>query len=395
DDFDNYIDGDDETYQDYVGDMGGVTDSPQITLNALYGLNFYQTMRVRGTVGKQVVHQLVDCGSTHNFFRHSHSQEAGMESVGSISAKVEQVLTQFDKVFEVTKDLPPQRSHDHQIPLMPNTLPINVRPYRHPPNQKDAIEVKDKFPILVIEELIDELNGSVVFFKLDLRSRYHQIRMNKDDIFKTAFRTYEGHYKFFVMPFGLIDAPSTLQKEHCDHLAQVLQVMKENTMYLKRTKCYFAVPQVEYLGHTISAQGVSIDPSKIEAIQKLPIPLTLKQLRGFIGLTGYYRSGVWDKVKDSCKNDLDTQNLIKSLEHHSYKGNKYSWTGEILKRKGKVVVGNDLKLKKKLVRHFHDEAIGGHSGAHVTMKKLGSLFYWKGLKKIVKQMIRDCNVCQR
>ncbi|GJY94661.1 putative mitochondrial protein [Tanacetum coccineum] len=70
-------------------------------------------------------------------------------------------------------------------------------------------------------------------------------------------------------------------------------------------------------------------------------------------------SSVWDKVKDSWKNDMDTQNLIKSLEHHSYKSNKYSWTGEILKRKGKVVVGNDPELRKKLVHHFHDEAIGG------------------------------------
>ncbi|GJR06393.1 retrotransposable element Tf2 [Tanacetum coccineum] len=84
-------------------------------------------------------------------------------------------------------------------------------------------------------------------------------------------------------------------------------------------------------------------------------------------------SGVWDKVKDSWKNDLDTQNLIKSLEHHSYKGNKYSWTGEILKRKGKVVVRNDPELRKEL----------------------GSLIYWKGLKKMVKQMVRDCDVCQR
>ncbi|GKE29054.1 retrotransposable element Tf2 [Tanacetum coccineum] len=72
------------------------------------------------------------------------------------------------------------------------------------------------------------------------------------------------------------------------------------------------------------------------------------------------------------KNDLETQNLIKSLEHHSYKGNKYSWNGEILKRKGKVVLGNDLELRKELVQHFHDEAIGGHSGAHVDMKKLGA-----------------------
>nr|GEU83110.1 putative mitochondrial protein [Tanacetum cinerariifolium] len=88
-------------------------------------------------------------------------------------------------------------------------------------------------------------------------------------------------------------------------------------------------------------------------------------------IVSFVSSGVWDK------------------------GNKYSWTGEILKRKGKVVVGNDPELRKKLVQHFYDEAIGGHFGAHVTMKKLGSLFYWKGLKKMVKKMIRDCDVCQR
>nr|GEX14628.1 gypsy/Ty3 retroelement polyprotein [Tanacetum cinerariifolium]GEX15581.1 gypsy/Ty3 retroelement polyprotein [Tanacetum cinerariifolium] len=353
DDFDNYIDGDDETYQDCVGDMVRVTDSPQITINALSGLNSYQTMRVRGRVGKQVVHILIDCGNTHNFLDIHTTKKLGcrlakttlmqvlvdngkrmmstyvcpdlkwslqnevfisdvmllplggcemMESVESVSAEVEQVLTQFDKVFEVPKDLPPQRSHDHQIPLMTNTPPINVRPYKHPPNQKDAIEV---------------------FFKLDLRSGYHQIRMKEDDICKTTFTNHEGHYKFLVMPFGLTNAPSTFQspmntvfkaflrkfmlvsfddiliysknlEEHCDHLAQVLQVMKNKTLYAKRTKCYFAVPQVEYLGHIISAQGVYTDPSKIKAMQKWPIPSTLKQLRWFLGLTGYYRRFIKD-----------------------------------------------------------------------------------------------------
>nr|GEX48691.1 hypothetical protein [Tanacetum cinerariifolium] len=541
DEFDNYIDGDDETYQDCVGDMVGVTDSPQITLNGISGLNSYQTMRVRGRV--------------------------------------------------VLKDLPPQRSHDHQITLMPNTPPINVRPYRHPPNQKDAFVgmVKELMDSGVIRGSQSPSSSPIVMVKkkdgtwrmcIDYRQlNKHTVKdkMKEDDICKTAFRNHESHYEFLVMPFGLTNVPSTFQslmntvfkaflrrfmlvffddiliyiknlEEHCDHLAQVLQVIKDNTLYAKMTKCYFDVSQVEYLGHIISAQGVSTDPSKIEAIQKWPIPSTLKQLRGFLGLTGYYRrfikdyasisqplvaltkkdafkwnpsgelayhklkeamvkalvlalanfeqkfvveadasgkvievvlcqnghpiaywsktlhfkirtdhfslkylrnqklttsfqfkwlpkllgydyeivykkgsenvvadalsrmdssgellqisvssvsSGVWDKVKDSWKNDLDTQNLIKSLEHHSYKGNKYSWTGGILKRNGKVVVGNDLELRKELVQHFHDEAIGGHYGAHVTMKKLGSLFYWKGLKKMVKQMIRDCNVCQR
>ncbi|GJU50922.1 putative mitochondrial protein [Tanacetum coccineum] len=438
--------------------------NPQITLNALSGLNFYQTMRVRGKVGKlakttpmQVlvvngqrmmstyvchdlkwslqnevftsdvmllplggcemvlgIQQLVLRGMNNTHVQRLLKQAelssmalcvypvqlCQMESVGNVSAEVEQVLTQFDEVFEVPKDLPLQRSHDHQIPLMPNTPPINVRPYRYPPNQKDAIKgmvkelmdsgvirvsqcsflspivivkkkdgkwrmcidyrqlnkhtVKDKFPIPMIEELIDELNGSVVFSKLDLRSKYHQIRMKEDDICKTAFRTHEGHYEFLVMPFGLTNAPSTFQslmnivfkaflrkfvlvffddiliysknlEEHCDHLAQVFQVMKDNTLYAKSSVCYFSVPQVEYLGHIISAQGVSTDPSKIEAMQKWLIHSTLKHLRGFLGLTGYYRRFIKDYASINqplvalTKKDAFKWNPSAELAYHKLK----------------------------------------------------------------------------
>ncbi|KAL6181862.1 hypothetical protein ACLB2K_048510 [Fragaria x ananassa] len=181
--------------------------------------------------------------------------------------------------------------------------------------------VNDKYPIPVVDELIDEVHGAGVFTKLDLRSGYHQIRMAEGDIKKTAFRTHFGHYEFLVMPFGLTNAPSTFQsvmneilrkylrkcvlvffddifiynismEDHLVHLQLVFEELLQHSLKIKESKCSFGVEQVEYLGHVISSKSVTVDLSKISCIRKWEKPKILKGLRGFLGLASYYRKYV-------------------------------------------------------------------------------------------------------
>ncbi|GKC03170.1 putative mitochondrial protein [Tanacetum coccineum] len=120
--------------------------------------------------------------------------------------------------------------------------------------------------------------------------------MSVDGVAKTAFKTHHGDYEFLVMPFGLTNAPSTFQalmneslEEHVIHLRAVLEVMRKHQLYAKLSKCVFGTGQVEYLGHVISAKGVSTNPAKIKAMEDWHVSSNVKQLRRFLGLIGYYR----------------------------------------------------------------------------------------------------------
>jgi hypothetical protein len=178
--------------------------------------------------------------------------------------------------------------------------------------------VRDMFPILVVDELLDELRGARFFTKLDLRTGYHQVRMHAEDIEKTTFRTHHRHFEFLVMPFGLTNAPTTFQalmndvlqdficvfvfvffddilifsdswSSHLQHVRMILQRLQEHGLTVKRSKCSFDATSVQYLGHVISDQGVAMDTDKVEAVRAWPLPRTVRAVMGFLGLTGYYR----------------------------------------------------------------------------------------------------------
>jgi hypothetical protein len=186
--------------------------------------------------------------------------------------------------------------------------------YRH----LNALTVKGKYPLPVIDELLDELAGARWFSKLDLKAGYHQIRLAPGEEHKTAFQSHNGHYVFKVMAFGLTGAPATFQhamnaslapvlrkfalvffddiliysptlSEHLVHLDTVLGILQRDSWQVKRSKCAFAQQRIAYLGHVISGDGVATDDSKIKSIREWPTPTNLKELRGFLGLTGYYR----------------------------------------------------------------------------------------------------------
>ncbi|GJY78892.1 putative reverse transcriptase domain-containing protein [Tanacetum coccineum] len=253
------------------------------------------------------------------------------------------IVRDFPKVFpEDLPGLPPTRQVEFQIDLVPGAAPVARAPYRLAPSEmkelseqlkelsdkgfirpssspwgapvlfvkkKDGsfrmcidyrelnkLTVKNRYPLPRIDDLFDQLQGSSVYSKIDLRSGYHQLRVREEDIPKTAFRTRYGHYEFQVMPFGLTNAPAVFmdlmnrvckpyldkfvivfiddiliysknKQEHEEHLKLILELLKKEELYAKFSKCEFWIPKVQFLGHVIDSQGIHVDPAKIKSIK--------------------------------------------------------------------------------------------------------------------------------
>lgn len=287
----------------------------------------------------------------------------------ALSPELRKILDEFQDVFpsELPKGLPPARTVDHHIDLIPGAEPPSRTPYRlsfaemkelktqlqdlvdrefiRPSKSPygapvlfikkkegtlrmcmdyralNKLTVKNKYPLPRIDDLLDRLLGAKIFSKIDLRSGYHQIRVADSDIHKTAFKTRYGLYEFTVLPFGLTNAPATFmtlmndifrplldvcvvvylddilvfsknREEHMQHLRQVLNILRNNRLFAKESKCEFLCQRVEFLGHVVSDQGVHVDDHKVKAILTWPLPTSVKELQSFLGLVNYYRKFV-------------------------------------------------------------------------------------------------------
>ncbi|KAM0037110.1 putative nucleotidyltransferase, Ribonuclease H [Helianthus debilis subsp. tardiflorus] len=320
------------------------------------------------------------------FLAHIVDKEAAEPRIEDIP-----VAREYPEVFpEDLPGLPPPRQVEFHIDLVPGAAPVAKAPYRLAPSEmqelstqlqelldkgfirpsfspwgapvlfvkkKDGsfrmcidyrelnkLTVKNRYPLPRIDDLFDQLQGSSYYSKIDLRSGYHQLRIQEGSIPKTAFRTRYGHYEFLVMPFGLTNAPavfmdlmnrvckpyldkfvivfiddiliySKTKEEHEQHLRAILELLKKEKLYAKFSKCEFWLREVQFLGHVVNGKGIHVDPTKIEAIKDWESPKTPTEIRQFLGLAGYYRRFIEDFSK-----------IAQPLTALTQKDKKFDWS---------------------------------------------------------------------
>ncbi|GJT92182.1 putative nucleotidyltransferase, ribonuclease H [Tanacetum coccineum] len=254
----------------------------------------------------------------------------------------------------------------------------------------NKLNIKNLDPLPRIDDLFDQLQGLQYLSKINLRSGYHQLRVHEDDIPKTTFRTCYGHFKFTVMPFGLTNAPavfmdlinrvcrpyldkflivfiddiliySKTREEYKVHLGLILELLKEEKLYAKFSKCEFWLREVHFLGHVINEDGIHVDPSKIEAVKNWEAPRTTSEVRSFLGLAGYYHRFIENFSKIAKPLTVLTQKtLLDGLEYFVvYCDASGLGLGCVLMQRGKVIAyaSRQLKIHEKNYT-IHDLELG-------------------------------------
>ncbi|GKC33264.1 putative reverse transcriptase domain-containing protein [Tanacetum coccineum] len=265
----------------------------------------------------------------------------------------------------------------------------------------NKLTIKNRYPLPRIDDLFDQLQGSSVYSKIDLRSGYHQLRVRDEDIPKTAFRTRYGHYEFQVMPFGLTNAPAVFmdlmnrvckpyldkfvivfiddiliyshnKEEHANHLRIILELLKKEKLYAKFSKCDFWIRIVQFLRHLIDSQGLHVDPAKIEAVKNWTSPTTPTEIRQFLGLAGYYQRF----IKDFSK-------IAKSGSGVNAKREDYDC--EIRYHPGKANVVADALSRKERIEPLrsHKSKYSIHPGSDKMYRDLKKLYWWPNMKAII------------
>ena len=182
----------------------------------------------------------------------------------------------------------------------------------------NKVTVRNKYPLPRIDYLFDQLQGACVFSKIELRPRYHQLRVRGEEVPKTAFRTKYGHYEFLVMLFSFTNAPTTFMdlmnkvfkpyldqfvvvfiydilvysrsgEEHERHLSIILQTLRYKQLYAKLKKFEFWLDRVYFRRHVVTKDGISANPGKLNVVENWRRPSTVTKIRSFLGVVDYYR----------------------------------------------------------------------------------------------------------
>nr|KYP71834.1 Retrotransposable element Tf2 [Cajanus cajan] len=364
--------------------------------------------------------------------------------------RLQRILQNFSEVFLEPKGLPPKRTKEHVIVLKQGAEPVNVRPYRYPHYQKEEIErqvdellkfgvirpstsaysspvilvrkkdhtwrmcvdyralnketIPDKYPIPVIEELLDELNGASYFSKLDLKSGYHQIRVREEDIPKTAFRTHNGHYEYLVIKFikdyGKIAKPLTdLTRKEGFHWGEQAQTAFERLKKAMTEAPVLRLPdftkefviECDAAGRGLGAVIYKPGPQN-KAADALSRSKEEVELQVLVSKPEWLDSSM---VQEEIHHDSYLQGVVSDLHKDPTSRPGFSIKHDILFYYGRLVISANSSWIPILLHEFHSTPTGGHSGYYRTYRRLAENVYWCGMKKRVQDFVKECDICQR